>query len=233
MREKTWLTCDDPRALLKQVHRPSPRKLRLLAAACCRRVWPLLFDDRLKRAVEVSERFADGEAGPADLDAARAAARAVVQTAKQPSAERYVGGAVLAVVARESARLRSAPDHLLVAVARAAAWHRYRPGRPQPSDPAAADRERGPFCDLIRDIFGNPFRTPPAIEPSWLAWGGGAAGKPGLAIYQERAFDRLPVLADALEEAGCSNVDILAHCRSGGEHVRGCWVVDLVRSVHG
>jgi len=46
------------------------------------------------------------------------------------------------------------------------------------------------------------------------------------AIYDDRAFDRLPILADALEEAGCEDQDILGHCRSGGEHVRGCWVVD-------
>jgi hypothetical protein len=47
-------------------------------------------------------------------------------------------------------------------------------------------------------------------------------------IYSDRAFDRLQVLADALEEAGCDNADILAHCRSPGPHVRGCWVVDLI-----
>jgi hypothetical protein len=47
-------------------------------------------------------------------------------------------------------------------------------------------------------------------------------------IYDERAFDRLPLLADALVAAGCTNEEILAHCRSGGEHVRGCWVVDLI-----
>jgi hypothetical protein len=48
------------------------------------------------------------------------------------------------------------------------------------------------------------------------------------AIYEERAFDRLPILADALEESGCYNADLLAHCRSDGPHVRGCWAVDLV-----
>ena len=47
-------------------------------------------------------------------------------------------------------------------------------------------------------------------------------------IDDDRAFDRLPVLADALQDAGCDNADILTHCRSGGEHVRGCWVLDLL-----
>ncbi|MBN9519490.1 hypothetical protein J0H58_13365 [bacterium] len=77
---------------------------------------------------------------------------------------------------------------------------------------------------LVRDIFGNPFQ-PVTFEPSWrtTAVDGLATG-----IYEEKAFDRLPVLADALEDAGCSDGDILDHCRSQGEHVRGCWVVDLI-----
>ena len=63
---------------------------------------------------------------------------------------------------------------------------------------------------------------------AWLAWNGGTVPRIAQAIYAERAFDRLPVLADALEDAGCANADVLAHCRSGGEHVRGCWVIDLL-----
>jgi hypothetical protein len=77
---------------------------------------------------------------------------------------------------------------------------------------------------LLRDIFGNPFR-PPTFDPSWRT-----STAVGLArsIYAARAFDRLPILADALEEAGCDNPDVLSHCRGDGPHVRGCWVVDLV-----
>src|SRR5262249_35973012 len=60
----------------------------------------------------------------------------------------------------------------------------------------------------------------------------GAAGETvqqlARAIDADRAFDRLPLLADALEDAGCNNADILEHCRSATEHVRGCWVVDLL-----
>ena len=79
----------------------------------------------------------------------------------------------------------------------------------------------------LRDIF-NPFRTPPSVLPSWLAWNDGAVRKMAQVIYDDRAFDRLPILADALEDAGCDNADILAHCRGPGPHVRGCWVVDLL-----
>jgi hypothetical protein len=80
---------------------------------------------------------------------------------------------------------------------------------------------------LLRDIFGNPFRTV-TLDPAWLAWNGGTVRKLAQAVYDDRAFDRLPILADALEDAGCTDGEILAHCRSGGEHVRGCWVVDLL-----
>jgi hypothetical protein len=71
---------------------------------------------------------------------------------------------------------------------------------------------------------GNPFR-PVAVDPSWLT--PTAVALAG-AISAERALDRMPVLADALEEAGCDHPDVLAHCRSDGPHVRGCWVVDMV-----
>jgi hypothetical protein len=81
---------------------------------------------------------------------------------------------------------------------------------------------------LLRCIFGNPFRPAPSLAPAVLAWNGGTVPKLAAAIYEERAFDRLPILADALEDAGCTDADILGHCRGGGEHVRDCWVVDLV-----
>jgi hypothetical protein len=77
---------------------------------------------------------------------------------------------------------------------------------------------------ILRDIFGNPFR-PVAVDPSWLTSTVVALAE---GIYQERAFDRLPILADALQDAGCDSDDVLSHCRSDGPHVRGCWVVDLL-----
>jgi hypothetical protein len=80
---------------------------------------------------------------------------------------------------------------------------------------------------LLHCLFGNPFR-PTTVRPEWLSFAGGTI--PGLAraIYEERAFDRLPVLADALEDAGCTDAAILEHCRGPGEHARGCWVIDLL-----
>ena len=80
---------------------------------------------------------------------------------------------------------------------------------------------------LLSEVFGNSFRLAP-IDPTWLAWNNATVRNLAQSIYDERAFDRMPILADALEDAGCADVDVLGHCRGGGEHVRGCWVVDLV-----
>jgi len=80
---------------------------------------------------------------------------------------------------------------------------------------------------LLRDVFGNPF-GPATVNACWIAWHDGTIVRLAQSIYEERAFDRLPVLADALEDAGCDNADILNHCRSDGIHVRGCWVLDIL-----
>ena len=91
--------------------------------------------------------------------------------------------------------------------------------------PSGARMEEQPAqADLLRDIFGNPFR-PIEFHPSWRSE---TAVTLASAIYEERAFDRMSILADALEEAGCDHAEMLTHCRGSGPHVRGCWVVDLV-----
>ena len=88
----------------------------------------------------------------------------------------------------------------------------------------ASQRERRAQTDSLRCIFGNPFR-PVTLDPAWLT---ATVKQLAEAIYEERAFDRMPILGDALEESGCSNGDILSHCRQPGQHCRGCWVVDLL-----
>jgi hypothetical protein len=77
-------------------------------------------------------------------------------------------------------------------------------------------------ANVLRDIF--PFR-PITLSPSWLT---STVLALATGIYQDRAFDRMPILADALQDSGCSNEDILNHCRQPGEHVRGCFAVDLI-----
>jgi hypothetical protein len=89
--------------------------------------------------------------------------------------------------------------------------------------PRLGNRDKPGECDLIRCVF--PYRAIIA-DP---AWGTPTVAALAAAIYEERAFDRLPVLADALEEAGCTDAGVLGHCRGGGRHTRGCWVVDPCR----
>jgi hypothetical protein len=89
-------------------------------------------------------------------------------------------------------------------------------------------RERRQQADFLRDIFGPCPNRPVAIDPGWLTWNDATVVKLAQAIYSDRAFEQMPILADALEEAGCTNEDMLKHCRSDGEHVRGCWVVDRI-----
>ena len=92
----------------------------------------------------------------------------------------------------------------------------------------SVDLEKQQQCSILRDISGNPFDACPVLAPAWLEWNDRCVMKLAQAIYDERAFDRMPILADALEDAGCDDADILAHCRGDGPHVRGCWVVDLL-----
>jgi hypothetical protein len=80
---------------------------------------------------------------------------------------------------------------------------------------------------LVREIVGNPFRLT-TINDFWLHWNNATVVKIAQTIYDSRDFALMPILADALEEAGCDNADILTHCRGPGPHVRGCWVIDLL-----
>lgn len=78
----------------------------------------------------------------------------------------------------------------------------------------------------MHDIFGNPFQ-PVTVDPAWRAWNDATVAKLAEGVYNEKAFNRLPILGDALEEAGCTATDLLRHCRQPGNHVRGCWALDL------
>lgn len=90
--------------------------------------------------------------------------------------------------------------------------------------------ESAAHCDLIRDIFGNPFHPPTPVCPSILAWNDGCVIKMATRIYEERDFscESMGVLADALEEAGCGDLVLLGHLRGPVAHWRGCWATDLL-----
>ena len=206
MTEAEWLTGANPELMLPLVRgRASGRKLRLFACACCRRVWHLLKFDRSRQAVEVAERFADDLADETEREAARRSSN-IGKTAG-------LGGTTTFPASRAAHTCTVEKPW----VAATEASHRA----------ATADnlkRERREQARLLRCVAGNPFRavTP---DPGWftstvLALAGG--------IYEDRAFDRLPILADALQDAGCENEDVLNHCRQPGDHARGCWVVDAL-----
>jgi hypothetical protein len=219
MTERGWLECTHPERLLYYLQnlceRVSERKLRLFGCGCCRRVWHLLKEERHRRAIEIVEQYADGHLTDEDLESAR------VEVSFPAEDDIWATGAVDSLTAPSTdPHLKRVATYTTAALA-------------DQTDPYILleydeDDERKLQCSLLRDIFGDPFRPQPAIDSSWLSWNDAIVPKLAQAIYDDRAFDRLPILADALEEAGCTNADILNHCRQPGEHVRGCWVVDLL-----
>jgi hypothetical protein len=219
MTETEWLACTDPQKMLDFLRgRASDRKLRLFAVACCRRVWHLLVDERSREAVEVAERFADGavtdqELGDAKSNAWEFSLHIVHEDERFFDLDQNALDAADAPAWAAEWSVDYGSDYggcpLRVVVA---------------TQRALGTAEGNTQADLVRCFFGNPFR-PVAVDPTWLTPGVVELAR---TTYEDRAFDHLPVLADALEEAGCDNADILAHCRGPGPHARGCWVVDLL-----
>jgi hypothetical protein len=219
MTEAEWLDGGYPQRMLDVFFgRGLDRKLRLFACACVRRVGEFVADRRCQIALEVAERFADGNATWEELQVAHHAAE---------DATRRFGGAAHPAehAARDAAR-----DAAFAAAREAArlAALAVRTDDPDEEDVyatmVAAERDQ---CAILRDIMGNPFR-PVALDPLWAHWNGDTVRRLAQAIDAGRRFEDLPVLADALEEAGCQEAALLAHCRGRAEHFRGCWVVDLL-----
>ncbi len=214
MTEEQWLNGTRLEPMLNHLHRNaivSDRKLRLFACACCRRLWPLL-GERARRVIEGVEQYADGLLGDGALAVLWVTA---CDVAAGPLPPPPAGAAIAAVV--QAARTAgetpyTTPSQTAAAFAAAAAARGRR-------------REKKAQRELLRDLFGNPFR-PTRVQPAWRAWNGGTLVRMAQVIYDEHRFGDLPILADALEEAGCADRAILSHCRSGGGHARGCWVVD-------
>jgi hypothetical protein len=235
--EQEWLTSTSPQRMYahaRKVASPklkaSRRRLRLYACACCRRAWHLLAEEG-RAAVELAERFADDRASLAEL-------RQASEAAQLAAAALYRGGQARGLEALP-------PDpHMAAALSHArrravlAAYHASGPSITSQAEWAAISVAAGPpqaaaahrfyQCELLRDIFGNPFR-PVSADPAWLRRNDGAGLKVARAVYDERAFERLPLLADALEDAGCAEEALLSHLRGPGPHVRGCWALDFLQ----
>jgi hypothetical protein len=249
MTEQEWVACTDPKPMLEFLRgKASERKLRLFAVACCRRIWRLLRDERSQNAVEVVERFAEGLAANDELAVARVAANAAAHDAaarvseadaiysEDPSTASAYAAAEAAQSAIEAPLfiLEAVPEVANAASSAASAIGcdaeavAYAAGDDDPTADKAGEVARAAEgiaqARLLHDVIGNPFR-PDTLDHAWrtpqvvaLAQG----------IYNDRAFDRLSILADTLEEAGCDSADILAHLRGPGPHVRGCWAVDAI-----
>jgi hypothetical protein len=225
--EPDWLASENPHHLLAILERQEVkggRKFRLAASACCRLVGDRL-PDPLREAIEISERYADRKATYEELRSAAKRCRAA------PGHSVREMQAALEVLHREPRMgAGGAVYHLL-----GCGWGGPRLDDHPPQEwwqPGIAwSAAARAMAHIIRDIFGNPFRRP-SVDRSWLT---PTVTNLAAVAYEERALPsgeldaaRLAVLGDALEEAGCSDADVIGHLRSPGPHVRGCWPLDLV-----
>ena len=221
MTEAEWRACLSPEAMLHHLtDKASPRKLRLYAVTCCHRIAPLLSDERLKNAVEVSRRFADGKATMVEMQAAGQIVAGIARVWGDPlspisRATYAIGGAAWAAT-RGSAWL-AAWD---------AAWDARMAARDCLSDRTDWESERLWQAGVIKDLFGDPFRSV-YIHPAWLS-DSSPVVQLARVIYNEDRYGDMPFLGDALEEAGCPDPIILDHCRAKLTHYRGCLIVDAI-----
>jgi hypothetical protein len=251
MTEAEWLACDDPRPLLASLfartqasranpHRPAwtDERFRLFAIGCCRRVERALeFGDRY--ALDCLEIYAQGGAKEELLKARRFHRPAGAAASRGVSGvDRSDRVAVELAAARNLATsavwtcTKTRPSQAAMAyidAARTAATlelvdrNMSGPNRPNYEPPLPA--ELAAQSALLRDIFGNPFR-PVAFDPRWRS---DTAVSLARVMYESRDFTAMPILADALQDAGCEDEPVLTHGRDPhGVHVRGCWVVDRV-----
>jgi hypothetical protein len=183
--------------------------------------------------VEVAERFADGRASVAQLAAAERDAFEVARIADLRATVSDPGWAATRAAARAASldAHSAASGAAFIAALCAAPWEFDPAGTIlHHGDLTAKAKARQGQCELLREIVGNPFR-PVQLRPEWLCWNAGTPPRLAQTIDDEGRFDDLPVIADALEEAGCDDAVVLGHLRRPGGHVSGCWVVDLVRGV--
>jgi hypothetical protein len=214
MTDSQWLRGHDMLGMLRHANGcAGNRKLRLFACACCRRFFHLLPSDEARHALACAEGAADGTVKFAEM----AAARRAFAVLRPRTAREWASNSA------SFAATRSAKEAALAAYSTSAEVVRAL-GQPY-------EAHEPYYADLLRDIVGNPFR-PRALAAAWRTATVTALAR---AAYEERLLPegslgpaRLAVLADALEEAGCTDGELLAHLRGSGPHVRGCWVLDLI-----
>jgi hypothetical protein len=254
MNERNWLNCDTWRPIREHLRwRASARKRLLFVAACCRVAFAPFPDVRGLRAIEALERLADDsfahrEAAPFIMDVEAMIYEVGRQGESALDAYYAESGTCSCGYCPETEESAARAEALNPAVDADFGYRLMETSRAAEvaadagetlcrllgsSHDAVATVEQVDFLPLeqarplLHELFCNPFR-PVVLQAAWLAWNDHCIERIAQAIYDERAFDRMPILADALEDAGCDNADILNHCRGDGPHVRGCWVVDLL-----
>jgi hypothetical protein len=231
MTEQEYLVSENILQLLGLVERRYPhslneapsifaadRKLRLFAVGCGRLPPVVLTDPRLIRAIEGVEDFADGEAGwenhsSVDLEQFEREVNVAFREFTGKDAEQEVAALITMSCIGTSGGAAAAAEY----AARHYCSMTDENGFNTPHNPDVAD--------LLRDIFGNLFRKVKFNR----RWRTDTAVTLARQMYDAREFSAMPILADALQDAGCDNEAILSHCRDAAlTHVRGCWVTDLV-----
>jgi hypothetical protein len=211
--EKEWLNCTDSTLMLEFLEgKASDRKMRLFACGCCRElaVWIRLQDRKSRSLIELVERLADDPATWQEVG----------EVARTSPKGRAIGGS-LSMGASKPVRLSlsSQAERAVLALSMEDAWQAA-----SRTTQMASNLLGSRTCDLLREVIGNPFR-PVTLAPFMLM--------PNVVtlaqfMYDGRDFDGMPQLAEALAMAGCTDEDLLQHCRQTSKHVRGCWVVDLL-----
>ena len=228
MTEAEWFTCDDPVKLLEFVgrHHTNERKLRLYAVAGCRRLWSFLSDERFRRAVEVAELFADGavskkvrstcckevDKAKSSIDLATEDQFGLMSNWPAASMAAWMANAAAVNAVGPSDDFVRPEAELFYLAANPIEGMEYILRERGMDYRVARESEWSVHRALLRDIFGNPFR-PATFDPAWRTT---TAVQLAQGMYDSRDFAAMPILADALQDAGCENADILDHCRGRG-----------------
>jgi hypothetical protein len=220
--EKVWLHGHDAIAMAAALQgQTNERKLRLIAAACCRQLEGVAGPDYCRAALTAAEQFAEGTLALEEFDAHRHRLLDATAWVSEWADETPEENAVRAVRAVLHPKAGFALRDVLDALERAA----HLRGTTEAEALELSRQELKRQAAVIREIAGNPFRTTVIAEP-WKQWHGGCLVKLATEIYDARAFHDIPLLGDVLEDAGCLDDELLDHCRADGWHALGCWVLD-------
>jgi hypothetical protein len=225
--EEEWTNCEFIRPLIRLIDaaQAGERKPWLFTAACVRRVMGTPHIGEHRELAERLEQLGDGSSTATEAHRVAAALRDIRLRCTDVMGGWYWQASIDYSEEPETEPYRIAWGTAEAAIIAAGRQTRIRAGLPddRPEEADWAAEERG-ICDLIRCVFGNPLRP----LPRELPWATPTVIAVARSIYEDRAFDRLPILADALEDAGCADEQSLIHCRNSGLHSRGCWVVDAM-----